>query len=73
MQLPERVEGLPSQRRGDGRILKIVYFLENYIMELMTGNVVISEVVALMYVVLSKAEKHVHYGELVGSTECITL
>jgi hypothetical protein len=38
----------------------------------MTGNVVISEVPAVMYVVLSKAEKHVTYGELVGSTECIT-
>ena len=30
MQLPERVEGLPSQRR-DYRILKIAHFLENYI------------------------------------------
>jgi hypothetical protein len=39
----------------------------------MTGNVVISEVDALMYVVLSNAEKLVRYGELVGTTECITL
>jgi len=39
----------------------------------MTGIVVISEVVALMYVVLSKAEKHVPYEELVGTTECKTL
>jgi len=27
---------------------------------------------ALIYVVLSRAEKHVPYGELVGTTECIT-
>jgi len=39
----------------------------------MTGNVVISEVHALMYVVLSKPEERVLYGELVGTTECITL
>jgi len=42
-------------------------------LELMNGNVVISEVVALMYVVLSTAEKHVPFGELVGNTECMTL
>jgi hypothetical protein len=39
----------------------------------MTGNVVISEVDALTYVLLSKAEKHVACGELVGTTECVTL
>jgi hypothetical protein len=39
----------------------------------MIGNVVISEVDALMDVVLSKAAKHVPYGELVGTRECITL
>jgi len=33
----------------------------------MTGIVVISEVRAFMYVVLSRAEKHVSYGELVGT------
>jgi len=38
----------------------------------MTGSV-ISEVRALTYVVLSKADKHVPYGELVNATECITL
>ena len=38
----------------------------------MTSNVVISEVDALMYVVLSEAEKHVFYMELVGTMECIT-
>jgi hypothetical protein len=31
----------------------------------MTGNVVIAEVVAVMYVVLSNAEKYVSYGEIV--------
>jgi hypothetical protein len=40
---------------------------------MMTGNVVISEVDAVMYVVLSKAEKHLPYGELLGTTECIML
>jgi len=35
-----------------------------------TGNGVTSEVDALKYVVLSKARKHVPYGELVGTTEC---
>jgi hypothetical protein len=39
----------------------------------MTGNIVISEVDALVYDVLSKAENHVLYGELVGTIECITL
>lgn len=37
------------------------------IMEPMTGNVIISEVYALMYVVLSKAEEHMPYAELVGT------
>jgi hypothetical protein len=35
----------------------------------MNSNVVISEVDALMCVVLSKVEKHVSYWELVGTTE----
>jgi hypothetical protein len=39
----------------------------------MTGNVFICEVDAISYVVLSKAEKYVRYGKLVGATECITL
>ena len=42
-------------------------------MEQRTGNIVTSEVDALIYVVLSKAEKQVPHGELVGTTECITL
>ena len=52
----------PSQGRGDGRILRIAYCLENGIgTGDWTGNVVISEVAALTYVVLSKAENHVPY------------
>jgi len=39
----------------------------------MIGNVVISGIDALTYDVLSKAENHVLYGELFGTTECITL
>jgi hypothetical protein len=41
--------------------------------ELMIGNDVIHEVAAFMYVVLSKAEKHVPYEELIGTTEYLTL
>jgi len=39
----------------------------------MIGNVIISEVEALMYVVLNKTEKHVPYGELFGTTDSIML
>jgi hypothetical protein len=39
----------------------------------MPAIVVIAVVDAFMYVVLSKTEKHVVYGELIGTTECITL
>jgi hypothetical protein len=38
-----------------------------------TGNVVINQAVAVMYVVLWKAEKLVLYVHLVGTTECLTL
>jgi len=38
----------------------------------MTGNVFISEVNALTHVVLSKAERHLPYGELVGTRKRIT-
>jgi len=34
----------------------------------MTGNVVVSKIVVLMYVILSMAEGHVPCGELVGVT-----
>ena len=40
---------------------------------MMTGNVIVSEVDALMYVVLSKAEKHVSYGQLFGTSDSIML
>jgi hypothetical protein len=39
----------------------------------MVGNVVISEVDVLTYVVLSVAEKHVSYREYVGATECTVI
>jgi hypothetical protein len=39
----------------------------------MIDNIVISKVDALMYVILSKAEKHMPYGELVGTIEYIML
>ena len=39
----------------------------------MVSNVVISYVDVVMYVVLSKAEQHVPYGKLVGTTECLML
>jgi hypothetical protein len=41
--------------------------------EQMTGIVVISEVDAFMYVVLSKVEKHVPYRELIDTTEYLTV
>jgi len=40
---------------------------------MMIGNVVISEVDALMYVVLSMTEKHVPKVKLVGTRACLTL
>ena len=43
------------------------------ILERMNGNVVISEVCATTYVVLNEAEDHNTYGELIGTTERITL
>jgi hypothetical protein len=35
------------------------------------GNVVMSELDALMYVILIEAEKHVPHEELAGSRKCI--
>jgi len=46
--------------------------LENYIGKLI-GNVVNSELHTPMYVIITMAEKHMPYGKLVGTTECITL
>jgi hypothetical protein len=39
----------------------------------MTGNAVIRDIDALMYVVLSRADIHVPYGEIFGTKKCITL
>ena len=71
MQLPDSLEGLPSQGRGDDRFLKIAYFLENYTgnNDWMTGDVIISEADTLTYVTI-KAENHVSYRELVGTSVC---
>jgi hypothetical protein len=38
-------------------------------LELATGNVVTSEIDVPIYVVISRAEIYVSYGELVGTTE----
>ena len=43
------------------------------ILETMTGNVAISEVDAVVCIVLSTVEKHTPNGKLVGATECMTL
>ena len=63
-----KIRGFASQGRGDGWILRIVCFVENY-----TGKDDCQCCYARMYVVLSKAEKHLPYGELVSATECVTL
>jgi hypothetical protein len=42
------------------------------VFEPITGYDVISDVDSVMYVVLSKAEKHGPYRELVGTIECVT-
>jgi hypothetical protein len=42
-------------------------------LELVSGNVVIFEVDALMCAILSKAENHVPYREVVDTTERVTL
>jgi hypothetical protein len=48
-------------------------FTWEIVLQRMTGNVVASEVDALTYVILSKAEKHISCGELFGNTECVML
>jgi hypothetical protein len=42
-------------------------------LELMNSNVIISEVDAVVYVILIKEEKHGPCEELIGSTECMML
>jgi hypothetical protein len=61
MLLPESAEGLPSQGKGHSINLKVAYFMEIIVKRLL-GNIVISKVVALMYVILSTAEKMCHMG-----------
>jgi hypothetical protein len=43
------------------------------ILKPMTGIVVISEEVARIKVVIWKADKHLPYGEVFGTAECVTL
>ena len=42
------------------------------VLERMIGNAIRSEAGAVMCVILSRTEKHLPYGELVGTTECVT-
>ena len=44
-----------------------------FILEWITVNVVLSDAVIVMYVVLKMIEKHVPYEELVGGPECLAL
>ena len=53
MQLPESVEVLPSQGGGEEFSIESASWKSK--LEPMTGNVIMSQVDALMYVVLSKA------------------
>lgn len=62
---------LPSTRRR--RNLSKLPTSWKIIVELMSDYVVIFEVDVLTYVVINEVEKHVLYGELVGTTKCITL
>jgi hypothetical protein len=69
--LSENAEDLSSQGRKGGWILKIAELSEDYI-----GNddwqFVIYVEEALTCVVLSKAEKHLPYGEPLGIAECVS-
>jgi len=64
-------DGLFYRGRREGWILKITFLFENS-MGTDEWQRRRNCVNALIYVVLSRAEKHVPYGELVGTTECIT-
>jgi hypothetical protein len=72
VQQPEREESLFAQGQGAGLILKIHSLLEKTLQQL-NDNVVTPKVDVLVYDVLNKAEKHMPYGELVGTTKCVTL
>jgi hypothetical protein len=62
---------LPSQGKEDGRIRRIAYFLENYNeTDNWQGHYIRGR---CSYVCRTKqGRKHVPYGELVGTTECVT-
>jgi hypothetical protein len=59
--LSESTEVLSYQGRENSGIFKIHYYLK-IILEPMTGNIVISEVDAFMYVVLSQAKAYALLG-----------
>jgi hypothetical protein len=73
--------GIESRRGIDVSLLSFVccvgrerqYTSCTVMLEHMIGNAVISEVDVLTYVVLNRAEEHVPYGELVCTTDSITL
>ena len=69
----EKVEDFPSEGRKDGIILKNCLDPVKLYGKGRMEHIIISEVAVLMYVVLNEEEKHVPYGELVGTRECITL
>jgi len=66
------LEALPPPKDKEWYTSQNAYLLGNYI-----GNgdwkCHYIQVDAFMCFVLSKAEKHMPYGELVGTTKCITL
>jgi len=69
--LAEEVEGLPSQGRGGGWIIKITYFLENCIRTADWQYCYIRG--RSCYVSRTKqGRKRGPYGELSGTTECVT-
>jgi hypothetical protein len=68
----KELEALPSWR-ADCWILKTFYFLEN---RTGTDNRQCRYILgwfSYVYVTLSKAKKHVPYGELIRTTDCVTL
>jgi hypothetical protein len=63
---------LPSQGQGGGRLLKISYFLENYIenSDWQCHNI---QHGCLFVCCTQRDRKNLPYKELVGTTKCITL
>jgi len=68
--LPEGTDIWPYQGRENGGIFKIHYYWK-IILEPMTGNIVISEVGAFMYVVLSQAKSICFIGNHLVSSEIL--